>query len=389
MSARAGSRSPVGALRSRAVRVQLPLVLLAVPLIAGIDGVTIAPAVVDAISADGEGLSSADMLDAVQLAIGLTVGTVLMAMIAAIAVLRRSIRHVVDELVAATRAIAAGDLQHRIVSHRSDEFGQLASAIDAMAGRLHRLEQARRRTLACVSHELRTPLTIIQGHAFTLSRDEVDPVRLDRFQLVQDESQRLAALVTDLLDASSLHAGGVRLAIEPCNLADIVQEEASRFAQQATSRGVVIELGGKRPHVEASVDRGRIAQALSNLLENAMRHARDGSVVRVVVDAARGSNAARSIVVENECDPIPRDRIGVLFEPFVQLDGARSGSVGLGLSIAQAIVEAHGGRIDFDADAAAEGIARVSVLLPAPAAESPQRTRVALGGMGRLASADA
>jgi signal transduction histidine kinase len=356
-------------LHGAAIRVQVPIVLAAIPLAAALHGYAIAPHVVERALGEQDVAVVAAASDAVRRAVLAVVAVVAATTAAAALLLRGSIRAVVDELQVATIAIAHGDLRHRLRSRRRDELGRLGGSIDTLAERLERLEQARRRMLACVSHELRTPLTIIQGHAFTLARDEPDEARRARLELIQDESVRLAGLVAELIDASSLHAGGVRLDIGRRDLVEVAREQAARFDDAAASRGVSIRLAGTRHAVHADVDAARIGQALANLLANAVRHASPGSVVVVDVDAGRGSDAPRRMLVSNDGDPIESGVAARIFEPFVQ-GRAQVGSVGLGLAITHAIVEAHGGRITLDADRARTGRVCFELALPAPAPTS-------------------
>ncbi len=337
-------RSVLDRLHGAAIRVQLPVVLAAIPVTTATYGLV-------AVSYS------------TGVAVSLLVTSVALATTASGMLLRGSLRSTVEQLQLATDAIASGDFRHRVDSGRSDELGALAASIDVMAERLERLEQARRRMLACVSHELRTPLTIIQGHAFTLARHEEDVVRLERLEMMQAEATRLAGLVGDLVEAASLHAGGVRLRPEACDLGDLVASEVDRFLEEAAQRDVRITLVTPAYGVPVEVDPGRIGQSVANLLANAVRHADVGSEVAVHVDGRRGG--ARSITVTNRCEPIPDDVADQLFEPFVQAS-ARSGSVGLGLAIVRAIVVAHGGSVRLDRAAAAGGTATFTLELPAP-----------------------
>lgn len=205
-------------LHDATLRVQVPLVLGAVPLAACLYGVAVAPVVVE-VAMDDAATSDRDAaLEAMRLVVGMIVACVGVATAGAALLLRGSVRAVVERMRDATAAIARGEFTHRIGGGRSDELGSLATSIDTMAERLERLEHARRRLLACVSHELRTPLTIIRGYAYSLARSEPDPVRRDRLEMVEAEAARLGELIEDLMDASSLHAGSVRLRVERCDL---------------------------------------------------------------------------------------------------------------------------------------------------------------------------
>ena len=369
-------RSALDRLHDAAIRVQLPIVLAAVPVTTAVYALAVVPIATEVALSNPSSSAHADAAFAVRIAVALLVVSVAVATGAAALLLRGSLRATVQRLQAATDAVARGDFQHRVASGRSDELGALAASIDVMAERLQHLEHARRRMLACVSHELRTPLTIIQGYAFTLARHEHDVVRRDRLELVQAEATRLAGLIEDLVEAASLHAGGVRLRVERCDLAQLVREQVERFEEEAAMRELRLEVVASRGPVPADVDLHRIGQVLTNLLANAVRHAAPGSAVSVTVDARRGGPCA--IVVENRCEPMSEDVVEHAFEPFVQ-GAARTGSVGLGLAIVQAIVVAHGGRVQLDAAAARAGIARFTVELP-PASRHGHGVRERRGG---------
>ncbi|MBC7461682.1 MAG: HAMP domain-containing histidine kinase [Thermoleophilia bacterium] len=327
------------------IHLQVGLVLATIPIVVALFGTTFARVAID-VALDGEDTRLVHAItQAVRVAVGLTVACATVAAAGAALLLRGSIRAVIDHLRDATVAISDGQFGHRVGGERRrDELGHLAHAIDAMAMRLEQLEQARRRLLACVSHELRTPLTIVRGHAYTLARDEVDPARSARFDLIESEAARLATLMGDLLDAASLHAGGVRLARERCALRDVITGAACRVDDAAREAGVELRLGAIDARAELDVDAERIDQALVNLLLNAVRHAPSRS--RVDIDVSMRDARSCVITISNRSAPIPTEVAERIFDPFVQ-HGSVRGSVGLGLGIARDLVEAHGGTLQL------------------------------------------
>lgn len=352
-------------LHGAALRIQLPLVLAAVPVIIALYALAVVPIAVAVTVPDASPAMLEAATRAARAAVVMLVLSVAVATGAAGMLLRGSLRATVDRLKQATDAIARGDFRHRVASGRTDELGQLAASIDVMAGRLQRLEHSRRRMLACVSHELRTPLTIIQGYAFTLARHEQDAIRRDQLDLIQGEAARLAGLIEDLVEAASLHAGGVRLRVAPMDLAMLVRLEAERFHEEAGMRDVTIDVRLPDAPVAAEIDPSRMGQVMANLIANAVRHAERASSVQVTLEATRGEPIR--VAVENQCEPMPDHVVDHAFEPFVQGE-ARSGSVGLGLAIVHAIVVAHGGSVQLDRPAALQGRARFEVELPASCA---------------------
>lgn len=335
-------------LQAAALRVQLPLVVLFVPLVLALMAVPLMSVAVE-VALDGQPDAVIDQAaGAVRVVAWLLVAGVAITALAAAAVLRASLGATVDELADATDAIARGNFRFRIASTRTDELGHLARSIDAMAERLERLEAGRRTMLACVSHELRTPLTIIRGHAFTLGRDEADPGRRSRLQLMQDESVRLASLIEDLVDASALTAGSVRLSVERCDVVARITQAAHRFSSMAHDVGVDIRVEGCDRRVHADIDPGRFDQVLANLLANAVRHADPASAVVIGLGVrGRGSARAAFIDVTNVGPPVEPETAARMFEPFEQGEASSSGRLGLGLTIAQAIAHAHAGRIEL------------------------------------------
>lgn len=388
MNAAGVPRAMLRALRSAALRVQVPAVLSLVPLVAALHGA----AAVDLLVADAMGDAAPDLVERARTGARRVVAAVVVvaavSSAAAALLLRGTIRSVVERLHAATEAIARGDLGRRVADGRRDELGELGRAIDVLGDRLRRLEQSRRRTLACVSHELRTPLTIVQGHAFTLARDEGDPRRLRRLELIQAEAGRLAALVDDLVDAASLHAGGARLVSEQVDLAQLASAAAERFSHAAAAAGVRLQVVADSGAGWVDADPRRLDQLLGNLLGNAVRHAPRGSTIELEVSQL--ADRRRRIRVCNLSEPLQSAVLDRMFEPFVQGE-ARTGSVGLGLAIARAITEAHGGTVAIDEAAARTGTVRITVELPAPsraaamAIDAPRaaarRPRTALVGL--------
>lgn len=255
-------------------------------------------------------------------------------------VIMSSIRRSLARIGTAARTIADGDFAHRIASTRRDELRAVADEIDEMAGRLGQLESARRNLLAGVSHELRTPLTVIRGYCFTLGRDEADPARRERFDVVEGEIERLASLIDDLLAAAqTARTQGVRSEAN-VDVSRLLWECAARFAEQAEERELEIvptcSLGQT-----ARCDVDRVHQVLGNLVSNALSHAPSGS--RVELEAAAREQRLH-IVVRDRGPGIPADEQAAIFQPFVQ-GSSPTGSLGLGLSIARDIVREHGGEL--------------------------------------------
>lgn len=208
---------------------------------------------------------------------------------------------------------------------------------------LQRVTELRAELVARVSHELRTPLTSTIGFLRTLERSDIEVDEADRnrfLSIAREEAERLATLVDDLLELARLERGQTPLKIEPVDLGELA-ERAARGLELPPGRMVALEVPAG--HV-VQADPDRLLQVLSNLLTNALRHG-DGHVVvssRVHEDGAE-------IYVSDEGGGIPRDQISELFQPFARGNEGSHGT-GLGLAIARALVDAHGGTLEYRAE---------------------------------------
>lgn len=206
------------------------------------------------------------------------------------------------------------------------------------------MDQFKTTLLSAVGHELRTPLTTIKGYASTLLQDDVQwsPGDQSEFlQTISSEADRLAQLVTNLLDLSRIEAGLLLLHREPCRLQDLVVSAARRV--HVPSDNLVIDVPSDLPLVH--VDRARIEVVLGNLLANAVTYGNG----RVEVTAEAGPDDAIIVHVADNGPGIDDDELPHIFERFYRArhgNRRRSTGTGLGLAISKAFVEAHDGTID-------------------------------------------
>lgn len=216
-------------------------------------------------------------------------------------------------------------------------FRQQAAALAQMEN----LAQLREDLIANISHELRTPLTSILGFLQTLQRPELNITEAERIQylgLVEQGAQRLKMLVDDLLDVNRMQRGVLPLSVEDTSLASIV-EMATQEVIVPDDRQLDVHVADPCP-IEADPD--RMIQVFSNLMVNAIRHGEGRISIRV------GCNEGVGMVeVLDEGDGVPSSRVDSLFQPFIHW-GGRTDSSGLGLAIAQGIVDAHGGSIAYE-----------------------------------------
>ncbi|HLM87343.1 MAG TPA: HAMP domain-containing sensor histidine kinase [Solirubrobacteraceae bacterium] len=266
-------------------------------------------------------------------------------------------------MAALAARVDAGDLHPRIEPSggQGAEVRVLADAFNHMLDRLTAAFAGQRAFIADASHELRTPLTVIGGQLELLAAQDDPPIeevrRVER--LVQGEIARMARLVDDLLLLAKSEQGQF-LRIEPIDLAPFV-EEIWHAATLRGDRSFELDIV---PAGNLLADPDRLAQALRNLLANAIEHtATPDGLVRLRVQAV--ANARVRFLVEDDGPGIPADQRERVFDRFHRTDAARdraSGGAGLGLAIVRAIAHAHGGRVD--AGMAAAGGARIELELP-------------------------
>jgi signal transduction histidine kinase len=276
--------------------------------------------------------------------------------------------------------VDAGDLRPRIhqPGGQSEEVRVLADAFNHMLDRLTDAFAGQRAFVADASHELRTPLTVIRGQLEVLaalespSTEEVRRVQ----RLVQAEIARITRLVDDLLLlANTEHSEFLRL--ESIELPGFVSELWDGVSLLADRR---YELG-RIPEGTLRADPDRLAQALRNLLANAIQHtAEDVGTVRMLVEPASAGRIR--FIVEDDGPGIPPEERERVFDRFHRTDPARnraSGGAGLGLAIVRAIVEAHGGRAS--ASKSPEGGARMEIELDGftAASQPPAHTEPSRG----------
>jgi signal transduction histidine kinase len=244
----------------------------------------------------------------------------------------------------AEQIVRAEDLAQRIPqAQTNDEIGHLARTVNAMLERLDALFIAQRRFVADVSHELRTPLTAMRGNLEVLRRGAVhDPVALDEALAdIEREVVRLARLTNDLLVLAQVE-GGASLPTEVVALDELVLEVVREMRPLANGTALKPAIAEQ---VAVPGDRGRLKQALINLVANALQHTPPtGSVV---VGLARVGGSAELYVRDSGAGIAPDD-LPHVFEPFYRGDKARTrhvGGAGIGLAIVQRVTEAHGGHV--------------------------------------------
>jgi PAS domain S-box-containing protein len=207
------------------------------------------------------------------------------------------------------------------------------------------LDRMKSALLSTVSHELRTPLAAIKGYATTLLAQDVAwdaETQREFIQTISDETDRLASLVSDLLDLSRLEGGALEIRREVYPIAEIIRESARRGSRRLD---VPIQLDIPPDLPPLWVDRPRLETVLRNLFENAVKYSPPDSPVEI---SARRADDAVVIAVRDYGPGVPKNQQDMIFDRFYRGDierDRRVGGAGLGLAICKGFIEAHGGRI--------------------------------------------
>lgn len=284
-----------------------------------------------------------------------SIGTVLAVVVASAFAVKRGLRPL-DDIAATADKIGSGDLSRRVpIEEEGTEVGRLGAALNAMLGQVEsafrdkEASEARlRRFIADASHELRTPIATIRGYAELFHRGAAGrPDDLAKVtSRIESEAKRMGTLVDELLLLARLDQGSTAHR-ERVDLTVLAAEAVSDAAARARERSLHVEQDGA---VVVSGDVARLRQVLANLLSNVLQHTPPESSAAVRV-RAEGEDAVVEVV---DTGPgLASDECARVFERFFRTDAARArdgGGAGLGLSIVESVVVAHGGKAEVDSE---------------------------------------
>ncbi|GIO97768.1 two-component sensor histidine kinase [Paenibacillus lautus] len=244
-----------------------------------------------------------------------------------------------------------------------DEFGELSRSMIALSQNLDealkeltrantklqedveeklRSEQLRKELIANISHELKTPLGIVKGFAEGLQDSVADDKRERYLAFIVNETDRMNALIMDMLELSKFEVKAIRLQPRSFSLTDLIQQAADSFTRQLEDKRLLVNIHYGQEEAIVQADSRRVEQVVLNLLSNAIRHAEEDSAVTIRI--LRMSPGKVTTMIENAGPPIAKADMGRIWDQFYRAERSRdrkSGGTGLGLAIVKHILELH------------------------------------------------
>ena len=274
----------------------------------------------------------------------------------------RRVQRSISPVTAAASQVAAGRYDARVPDPGlGGEFASLTRTFNALAERLGAVETTRRKMLADLAHEMRTPLATIDAHLEAVE-DGVRELDETTLGVLRASTRRLRRLAEDVSAISHAEEGRLDIDPQPVDPASLVEGAAGAARGRFASKGVRLETS-IHTHDPVLADTDRIGQVLTNLLDNALRHTPPEGTVTLT--CSRIDRWVQYTVADTGAG-IAGEHLGRLFDRFYRVDTARDrnhGGSGIGLSIAKALVEAHGGSISVDSSGVDRG-ATFTVRLP-------------------------
>jgi signal transduction histidine kinase len=251
----------------------------------------------------------------------------------------------VGDLAHTTQAIiTTGDIAARVPeTNAGGELEELTRLFNRMLERIEKLINGMRETLDNVAHDLRTPITRFRGLAEVALQEQDRSEQREALISCVEESDRILALLNNLMDVSEAETGAMRLNIENVSVASVIRETIDLYEYVAEENNISIAVDCA-PGVQVTGDRARMRQVLANLVDNAIKYSQRGGHIWI---KATKQDSDVTIAVRDEGCGIPPEERSRIWDRLHRGDRSRSQpGLGLGLSLVRAIVNAHNGRVE-------------------------------------------
>lgn len=248
------------------------------------------------------------------------------------------------QMAAITQRIAEGDYSSKVPIRSRDEVGQLAEAFNGMAESLRSVENLRRNLMINVAHELRTPLTNIRGYLEGLV-DEVVPATKENFQLLHQETLRLADLVESILRLAKADAARADLQTADVRVGEMISQAIEAFRSQLEAKHITVRTSFVGEEFVLRADPAKLSQVINNLVQNAVQYSDPGGTLSI---STNRTNESITVIFANSGGDLSEQDLPFIFERFYRGEKSRSrehGGAGLGLAIVKELIEAHSGKV--------------------------------------------
>lgn len=258
-------------------------------------------------------------------------------------ILANNLAKPISKTVEITEQISEGDYSIRFKEGvKTKELMGLSRAVNQMAEALEKQENLRKRLALDVAHELRTPLANVASYLEAIMEGVWEPTP-DRLQNCYRELERIVKIVSDLERLQQAESENLKLHKTDEDLLELSWTVIKNFEKQIEEKNLCCTVDGT--HTKVSVDRGRLQQAITNLVSNAVKYSNEGGMIRIGIENRTDDVL---ICVEDNGIGIAEEELELIFERFYRTDKSRNrktGGIGIGLTIVKAIVQAHGGKI--------------------------------------------
>lgn len=261
------------------------------------------------------------------------------------------LRHIISEL----HYIANGHFDHRISFSVNNDMQKVIdsinSLVDSTVGAINEekaIEQSKDELITNVSHDIRTPLTSIIGYLGLLKNGAVTSQEdmLKYINIAYDKAEQMRSLANDLFEYTTLKSTKTKLNVTPINIKGMMEQVAAGFELEAEKKGIAFSVKARPDDLIVNADVEKLVRVYNNLISNALKYAAEASRINLVANLINHEQV--ELRVENNGEPIPKDKLKKIFDRFYRVESSRNtktGGTGLGLSIVQGAVELHGGTI--------------------------------------------
>ena len=250
----------------------------------------------------------------------------------------------IEDLIDVSGKLAQGDFDTKAEVIGNDELSELARTLNFMSDNIIKREDMKNEFISSVSHELRTPLTSIKGWAITLQSKEIqqDPDMLSQgLNIIESEGERLSMMVEDLLDFSRLQSSTFKYVKDKIDIVELVRQVHTQLMPRAENDGINFPITSIYKQMEVYADKNRLKEVFINIIDNAIKFTPEDGTIETLIEATKDKVV---ITIKDTGEGIKEDEIAFVSSKFYKGSSSKS-QTGLGLSIAEEIIQAHDGNL--------------------------------------------